>query len=98
VRTGKAKLVVQKGSVRFTCPRRNRADTAAEQRPPTRNFDGLAAIIQRGKRGKMEREEWAICNRCVASNREGIEERGRKSRRRCLGRNQWPKEDGDDMD
>jgi hypothetical protein len=51
VRTGKAKLVVQKESVRFTCPRRNRADTAAKQRPPARNFDSLAAIIQCGKRG-----------------------------------------------
>jgi hypothetical protein len=31
-------------------------------------------VIQRGKRGKMEREEWAICSHDVASNQEGIEE------------------------
>jgi hypothetical protein len=44
VRTGKAKLVVQKGSGRFTCHHRNRANMAAEQRASGEDFDGLAAI------------------------------------------------------
>jgi hypothetical protein len=37
-------------------------------------FRWPGGVIQRGKRGKMEREEWATCSRGMESNWEGIEE------------------------